>query len=324
MQSERVNICQVSIKRDIPIILKNYKNFIKFYKDIKIYIICPANEITDFQSKLNFKEFEIIEEESLISYDKFLNVFESLSFMVNYKSDFKKRINWYYQQILKISFVLLFAEKHNKNIIIWDADTILIKKIKFFKKELSVIYGNFNEFHNQYYITNKKILGLTLKYHISFLNQFIAITAKELIFLKKKIFNEKVVNTSDIPIELSKIILESIFSQHHIYNGSMFSEYELIGQSNYLLDNRKQVPVLYLRFGLNGILTEWQMKLAKFLNFIHITYEHSHSNKNSQGMLKRKQKWSTLIKLLIKNLFRFYLKLIKHNYKYFISKGEKI
>lgn len=323
MQSETLNICQVSLKRDIPLIIKNYKNFIKFYKNIKIYIICPAKEIYDFKSKLKFKEFEIIEEESLISFQKFLNIFKDLSNMINYKDDFKNRISWYYQQILKISFVFQFIENYKKNIIIWDADTILIKKINFFKNNVSIQYGNFNEFHNQYFITNKKILGSTLKYHISFLNQFIAVSTKEMSFLKKKIFNNELINTTDIPSELSKLILKSIFTEHPIYNGSMFSEYELIGQSNYLLNNNKQIPVLSLRFGLDGVLTNGQINLIKYLNFIHITYEHAHLNKNSQGMLNRKQKWSTFIKLLFKNIFKFYLRLIKHNYKYFITKNEK-
>ena len=34
-------------------------------------------------------------------------------------------------------------------------------------------------------------------------------------------------------LNLSELILKSIFKTHKIYNGSMFSEYELIGQINY-------------------------------------------------------------------------------------------
>ena len=58
-----------------------------------------------------------------------------------------------------------------ENLVIWDADTILLKKIDFFSGDKSINYGNFNEFHNQYYATNKKILNDFPKYFISFLNQ---------------------------------------------------------------------------------------------------------------------------------------------------------
>lgn len=323
MHSKILNICQVSLKCNIDLILKNYLNFIKFYKDIKIFIICPSSEIDTFKSKLNFKEFEIIDEETLISLNDFTSVFENLSTSVTYKNQFKKRIKWYYQQVLKISFVLNFVKKNNENIIIWDADTILIKKINFFKNNLSIMYGNFNEFHKQYYVTNNKILKAAPNYFISFLNQFIGVSVKDSTFLKDKIFNKKKMEFIDIPTKLSKLILNSIFSEHKEYNGSLFSEYELIGHSNYLLNKSKQIPILTLRYGLNGILTNKQVILAKFLNFRHVTYEHSYTNKNSLNMLDRNQDWLSFIKIILKSLFKYYFRLLRHNFRYLFYSNEK-
>ena len=57
-----------------------------------------------------------------------------------------------------------------------------LKKISFFKQDISVKYGNFFEFHKAYYITNEYILKKLPNYYISFLNQFIAITKSEYIF----------------------------------------------------------------------------------------------------------------------------------------------
>ena len=64
--SEEINICQVSLKRDIPLILKNYQNFKKFYNQITIYVICPSNELIFFKDILNYKEFRIIPEDHII------------------------------------------------------------------------------------------------------------------------------------------------------------------------------------------------------------------------------------------------------------------
>ena len=320
MRIEPLNICQVSLQRDIPLIIKNYYNFKKIYKDIKIYIICPSQEFLEFEEKLSYSEFKIFREEDLISFTEFRNIYEQLSEQIKYKSKFKDRIKWYYQQILKISFVLKFIDEKKKNIIIWDSDTIILKKINFFEKNKSIMYGNFNEFHKSYFITNKMILKTLPKYYISFLNQFIAISNEDGKLLSKKLLDNKTRNT---PQTLSKIILSNIFLAHKEYNGSMFSEYELIGQTKYLFHKKKQKPILYLRFGLNGVLTKCQTILVKFLNFKHVTYEHSHINENSENMLNRKQSWLALIKIIIKNLAKFYLRSLKHNLKYEMTKNEK-
>ena len=165
---QEINICQVSLKRDIPLILKNYLNFKNFYNQITIYIICPSNELNFFKDVLNYKEFQIIPEDHIISLNDFEKIFLQYSEKINYKSEFKSRLNWYYQQILKLSFMFNFFNEKRKNLIIWDADTIILKKISFFEKDKSINYGTFNEFHKQYYITNLKLLGALPQYYISF------------------------------------------------------------------------------------------------------------------------------------------------------------
>jgi len=307
-------ICQVSLARDIPIIKENYNNFKKLYESIKIFIICPQNEIELFKKEVNFPEIEIINEKSIISFETFINIFENLSFSVNYKKQFKTRLGWYYQQILKISFVLNFLSKNKKDIIIWDADTIILKKINFFKNMKSVKYGTFFEYHKPYFQTNEYILKAQPKYFISFLTQFIAISRLEFNFIVEKIFNNKF-NKENLAIKISEIILESIFHQHKKYNGSLFSEYELLGQLNYMSNKKKQIPLLTLRNGLSGKLNNRQQNLCKILNFKHVTYEHSYEN--TQGMLKREQKWLSFFKILLKNLIKFYLRNIRHNYRFF-------
>ena len=124
-----------------------------------------------------------------------------------------------------------------------------------------------------------------------------------------------------MPTYISNLILKNIFDTHVVYNGSMFSEYELLGQSSYLL-NKKQIPIITLRFGLNGILSDSQISLVRLLNFKYITYEHHHQNKNSIGMMSRNQTWPSLVKIIIKSLIKHYLRLIKHNLNYKINKYE--
>ena len=78
----------------------------------------------------------------------------------------------------KISFIFEFIEKRNDNIIIWDADTIIIQKIDFFNKNLSNNHGTTSYYHRAYYETNKFILKKLPPYFISNLTKFISITPK--------------------------------------------------------------------------------------------------------------------------------------------------
>lgn len=312
----------MSLARDIPIIIDNYINLNKFYSDFAIYVVCPQKEIKEFREKLNYKEFFFIAEEEIMSFQELELIFENLSNSINYKEQFKKRLRWYFQQILKICFVINFVKNNNKNIIIWDSDTIIIKKINFFEKNFSIKYGTFFEYHKAYYETNKSIFKKTPNYFISFLTQFSSLTKTECQFLLKTL-NIFDIDYKELSVNISRLILKNIFETHKDYNGSLFSEYEFIGMSNYFLKRQRQKPILTLRMGLNGRLTSKQIKVAKILNFIHIAYEHSHRNINSQGMLKRKQSWCSFCKITIKSLIKFYLRYLRYFFYYYFYKFFK-
>ena len=121
---------------------------------------------------------------------------------------------------------------------------------------------------------------------------------------------------------ITELVFESIFNKHKIYNGSLFSEYELIGQSNYLFKKEKQKPILFLRWGLDGILNETQKFIVKLFGYKHITYEHSNPNDKNHGMLNRFQSWKGLIRILLKNLIKFYLRYLRHILIYNLNKNK--
>ena len=126
-------------------------------------------------------------------------------------------------------------------------------------------------------------------------------------------------NNNQTGSTISKIILQNIFKKHSVYNGSLFSEYEFIGISNYILQKKRQKPLFLLRSGLNGKLTNIQLKIARLVNVKHITYEHSHLNNLSQGMLERKQSWWSFIKIIFKDLIKFYLRNLRHTFNFYLK-----
>ncbi len=157
------------------------------------------------------------------------------------------------------------------------------------------------------YITVKKLP----KYYISCLAQFISISIDENNFLQKKLnnFKKRKGSTSHW---LSNLVFKAICDTHYNYNGSMFSEYELIGQSNLIFKKNKQKLISGLREELNGKLTFTQKIITKILGYSYIAYEHARSDILSKNMLKRNQTWFFFMRLLIRKTSNKFFRGIKH------------
>ena len=113
--------------------------------------------------------------------------------------------------------------------------------------------------------------------------------------------------------------MRAIGDSHKNYNGSMFSEYELVGQSNLLLQYSKQKLISGIRDWLDGILTINQIKILKTLGFKYIAYEHTHPHPLSKNMLKRNQTWLRFFGLLIKKMSNNFFRGIRHHLNYLIN-----
>ena len=314
MQNKKLNICQVSLRGNINILKENLLNFNKFYKNNFHYIICPKKEKLFFKKKLKNKNCKIIDENKIITFRKFKIIANKHLKKVSYFKEIQIRLSWYYQQVLKLTFVINYINETKNPIVIWDADTIILKKILFFKKNNSINYGSTSEFHKAYYETNQALLNNLPKYFISSLAQFTSITPSEAKFLSKKLsrLKNKNKNTAEW---LSHIIFKSITKVHKNYNGSLFSEYELIGQSRLLMNYQHQKLISGIREHLNGKLSKFQKNILIFLGYSYIAYEHTHPNKNSLNMLDRNQTSLSFFKLVIKKTFNKFFRGIKHNFK---------
>ena len=314
MNEKFLNICQVSLSRDLPILKKNISQFQNIYKDylLNFYIICPKKQKSAFD-KIAKKNIKIISEESILSLSKFKKIFNKYMRQAGFYKKIQKRISWYYQQSLKLTFAFSFLKKNNY-IIIWDSDTVLVKKINFFFKKKSILYCNVNEFFKGYYYTILKIFNYLPIYFLSSLNQFVAITSKEILFLEKKLdkFHQK--KNLSYSKWIPEVIAKSVVGAHKNYNGSLFSEYELIGISNLLFYKSGQKIFKFLRCKLTGSLSEFHMKILRFLNFFHITYEQSYHKKKINIILKQKQKNLNFFIILISYLWKFYFRKILHIY----------
>ena len=302
----KINICLVTKKNNKKIIEINIKEFNKIYNNSELFfnIICPEKDKSVFK-KIKNKHVKIISENAIIKYDFFEKVFLTYFKKTKYYNKIKNRINWYYQQCLKI----IFLETHKKYLnLIWDADTLIINKIEFFNNDFTkpINYENYYEMHTPYFLTNKIILKKLPKNFYSGINQFIAMTEKEILNFKKKL--KFFLKKKDFKSLVPHVMAKSIKAAHKYYDQSLFSEYELFNHCR-RLDNQKFKSIRFYRTSENYIFNSNQLKLLRILNYKHITFE------NHYNLLEKKISWFNFILKLIflefatyKNFFKFKIK----------------
>lgn len=306
-------VCQVSLANNIPIILENYKNFSKLYGEVIFFIICPKKQIKIFKKKLNFKNIIIINENKLISFLRLNKIFNHFFKNIKYKNQLRPRLKWYYQQFLKISFILNQRVNKKSKILLWDADTLILKKIKFLDyKNSSINYANVFEYHKPYFLTAKKMLKIEVfKHHKSAVNQFIYLQYKDIKSLKK-IFSAK--NKRINSYFMIKKIFSSMIDANKKFNHSMFSEYEFLNLMK--LSNKKkyhQKIIFFLRYRLKGQLSNFQKKICILFNCLHVTYEQKNSLLKNKSILNKREESLNFFKILIRNYLKYITKKIRYN-----------
>ncbi len=307
-QKSFFSVCTLKKANFIP---ENYFSLIRFYKNIKYSVIVPKREIVKFtkffeSKKLN--DINIVNEEQFISISDFREILLNLCKEKNIelKKRDLERIGWYYQQVLKLSFLFEESKKYNYLIMI-DSDTILLRKLTFFKDNRSIISFSNYERNLSYLKSCEYIFKKKFPNWKSSTVQLFAITRKELLFMGKNLDNFlSSKGFKSYSYWLSTIILKTTLEQYSSINGSLFSEQDLIGISNELNGSRIKEERIFIRSNVFGLFNKKQKNLAAFLGYEYLTYEEYFLKKKSLNI------FNLLFILLINNPYIYkLLKLIK-------------
>lgn len=200
-----ISVCEI---KDIKVWSVSNNYILQNIEALNYTLIVPDNQIKDF-SKVTNSKFQIIGELSIAG-----DVKEILKSNID---KFKpERFGWYFQQFIKLC--ALDNESGDDIILIWDADTIPLKKINFIDNNGSLIHYSGSEYHLPYFKNIKYLLGLKKEKNYSFIAQCIAVRANwsKDFFQYIAEYNRK---------DWKSAIIDSIdFSQD-----SGFSEYESLG-----------------------------------------------------------------------------------------------
>lgn len=276
-----MNFFTVTTKKNIDSISKAVKIHEILHGYESYSIICPIADQADFISEFkNNSKVNIISENTIIELNKFIQISKDLSNKYRKKDINSMRINWYYQQVLKIAYALNnIKPKH----VMWDADTVPLNEIKFFDKNNSLKYGSLNEYHENYYKTISTIFKFELP-KFAYTIQFFTLTDVETEHLKNILSNYMPSTENESYGDwIARIVLSSVIitnSNLDVFNQSLFSEQELVGLSNQTINKSLQKPLRHFRPQRLWTISNLRIKIIKLLNYEYYTLESSQNSEN--------------------------------------------
>lgn len=131
---------------------------------------------------------------------------------------FPAAAGWYYQQFLKMSFA--FIEENEPYYLIWDADTIPLKHLKFFNEKGHMIFVKSDEYHEPYFRNYKNLLREEPNRKFSFISQHIIVNKTMMREMLEKIERN---------FEGNEIWAWKIIKNLEQCGNNLFSEYETYG-----------------------------------------------------------------------------------------------
>lgn len=227
----------------VEIAIKSIRSLIK-YSGAKRYFIISTKDNNKYIKKNlpNLKNLICIDEDKLFKNFKKSDVSEIIS---NEGGD-PRRSGWYFQQFLKMEFAR--TEFCSKYYLIWDCDTIMLRKINFFTKEGLPIINISHGCHKPYFDFLNSI-GLIKREKYSFISENLLIDSRIMRDLIKFIENTDKENVFWFKKVLCKINKEDL-------SKSGFSEFETYGtylttfySKSFLVRNLKFTRKGYALFG---------------------------------------------------------------------------
>ena len=147
----------------IPVAFKDYSFLKKSYKYLcenlgaeHIFILTNAQMASYLPSIIkNDSRFVVINEDHLLSG----LTYETIHSIIKSQGREHTNTGWFFQQFLKMGFALSKFCK-NEFYMSWDADTIPVKKLEFFDVNNHPYFTMKSEFHQPYFDTMEKLIGL--------------------------------------------------------------------------------------------------------------------------------------------------------------------
>ena len=153
------DVISVCASKDIETWKISSKHIIKFINSLSYTVIVPDDQINLFRSA-SPSQYNVVGENK---YTKVL-----LPILIQHVGSNYRRINWYIQQFLKLYALNDIGE--NNIALIWDADTVPLRQIKF-EDHGKIVFYKGDEYHAPYFNTINNLLNLEKRNNHSYIAQ---------------------------------------------------------------------------------------------------------------------------------------------------------
>jgi hypothetical protein len=275
LQIEFFSVSKIENKNFIH---QNYVNLQSFYPNSSYTVVSPANSINELREYFDNLSLNVsvLNENDLISFVHFQSLFRDVALssgisLINLEGI---RFGWYYQQILK----LVYASRPQSSpyCVMIDADTILLRKLRFFDGETSIVYTTTYERNLPYRNFCEELFQARLKSRwFSATTQLFSLTPSERLSLLDKLTSYSAIRDSEQFADwITRVCTTVLFKTGKgiKLNDSLMSEQDIVSFSNCLNLNTKKINIIYIR-STKSFLSSWQMSIAARLGIAHVTYE---------------------------------------------------
>jgi hypothetical protein len=210
-----------AIERDLPTLRIGLPYIWKYLCPKRIVIITPRAchaALSSLRNKIGAAcELILIDEDLLV---EGLNK-DYVSSLLAARGADPRRGGWYFQQVLKLCYSLNPAA--GDCYLVWDADTIPLRPMKFFGETGKVVFEKSKEYNPSYFFTLQKLIGKSKIYDYSFISEHMMMESSMVRDLLELICTPESVS----PWEVARRIIAAVDAETLPISG--FSEFETYG-----------------------------------------------------------------------------------------------
>ncbi|MES2659807.1 MAG: DUF6492 family protein [Verrucomicrobiota bacterium] len=157
-----MQIVSACIARDLPVYKVTCESLRRHVVGAEIHLITRGDDFTRFRNACG-SDLVLWDENSLLP-ELPLKELKAMPFPF-----FPQGAGWYFQQFLKFAF--MNVSNADNHYLIWDADTVLLRPIKFLDPSGKAIYTKGSEHHRPYFQTFEALFGIPAERDFSFISQ---------------------------------------------------------------------------------------------------------------------------------------------------------
>lgn len=157
-----MQIVSACLARDLPVYRRTFCSLVEHLPGAEIHVITRKDDFGSFRNACG-AELKLWDEGDLVPG---MTLPELRKLPLPF---FPVGAGWYFQQFLKYGFHTVSND--NEHFLIWDADTVLLRPLKFFDDAGRPIYTRAEERHPPYFATFKALFGVEMRQEFSFISQ---------------------------------------------------------------------------------------------------------------------------------------------------------